>query len=160
MAESKGSNSGTQGCQRPDRRCPECGAPAVDGMDCFEQLGWLIGWEQWDPELAALHFVTVASYNLQHPAQFYPEVLSELRKALIAHLDHGLPWSEIRKRVGNLFAGNTRVRRPEAERKPVLLHWPMTIADVYLPDKPEGAADRVRAWAASIRAELEREQPQ
>jgi len=30
----------------------------------------------------------------------------------------------------------------------------MTIADVYIPGKPEGAAERVRKWAASIKKEL------
>lgn len=142
----------------PTDTCPECGAPAVNGMNCFEQLGWLIGWEQRDPDLAALHFVTVASYNLQHAAQFQPDVLARLREAFIAHLDRGLPASEIRRRMGSAYAGSARVLRPESERRPVLRRWPMTIADVYLPDQPDGAADRVRAWAASIRAELEREQ--
>jgi len=129
-------------------------------MDCFEQLGWLIGWEQQDPELAAVHFLTVASYNLQHPAQFRPEVLARLREAFIAHLDHGLPTSEIRRRMAEAYADSARVMLPGPERRPVLRRWPMTIADVYLPDRPEGAADRVRAWAASIRAELDRRQGQ
>jgi len=55
------------------------------------------------------------------------------------------------------YAGGAKVLLPEAERKPALRRWPMTIADVYLPDQPQGAAARVRAWAASIRAELSRE---
>ncbi|NTU83156.1 MAG: hypothetical protein HGA45_27925 [Chloroflexales bacterium] len=44
--------------------------------------------------------------------------------------------------------------KPEGERKPVLGQWRMTIADVYLPDQPGGAAGRVRQWAAAIRSEL------
>jgi hypothetical protein len=43
------------------------------------------------------------------------------------------------------------VLKPESERQPVLRQWSMAIADVYLPEQPEGAADRVRAWAAVIR---------
>lgn len=39
--------------KEPALTCPECGAPAVDGMSCFEQLAWLIGWEQHDPERRA-----------------------------------------------------------------------------------------------------------
>lgn len=39
--------------KEPALTCPECGAPAVDGMSCFEQLAWLIGWEQHEPELRA-----------------------------------------------------------------------------------------------------------
>jgi hypothetical protein len=30
----------------------------------------------------------------------------------------------------------------------------MTIADVYLPDQPQDAAERVQAWAATLRQEL------
>lgn len=48
--------------------CPECGAPRVHGMTCWEMLGLLIAWEYDDPDRRAEHFLTVASYNLQHPA--------------------------------------------------------------------------------------------
>jgi hypothetical protein len=134
--------------------CPECGAPVVDGLTCWEQLGLLIAWEFEDPELQAEHFLTVSAYNLQHPAQFTDEALAGLRAMFVEHLDNGLTVTEIRRRVGRGFAGNTRVLKDESERRPVLRSWSMTIADVYLPCRPEGAAARVRAWAASIRAEL------
>ena len=76
----------------------------------------------------------VASYNLQHPAQFTDAAIAGLRELFIAYLDQGVAVVEA--------------------RRPVLRHWPMTIADVYIPGQPEGAAERVKAWAASIRAEL------
>lgn len=132
--------------------CPECGAPRVDGMTCWEQLGGILAWEANDPELGAEHFLTVASYNLQHPSQFTDEALDGLRKAFVEHLDHGLPVAEIRRRMGKAFEGKARVMRPEPERRPVLRTWPMTVADVYLPDQPQGAAGRVRQWARSIRS--------
>lgn len=134
--------------------CPECGAPQVEGFTCWEQLGAILAWEWQDPELAAVHFLTVASYNLQHPAQFTEQVLLGLREQFIAHLDEGVPVAEIRRRVGRLAAGATRVLKPQAERRPVLRRWPMTVADVYIPEQPEGAADRVKRWAACIRLEL------
>lgn len=134
--------------------CPECGAPFRDGMTCWEQLGGVLGWEQHDPELLAEHFLTVASYNLQHPAQFTEEALDGLRAALIEHLDHGLPVPEIRRRMGTKFEGSARVYRSKSDRHPVVRRWPVTIAAVYTPDRPEGAAQRVRDWAASIRREL------
>jgi hypothetical protein len=134
--------------------CPECGAPTIDGMGCWEQLGLLIAWEWQDPELQAEHFLTVASYNLQHPAQFTDEAIANLRAGLIGRLDHGLAVQELRRRATGMFEGKARVLRDEAERRPTLRRWSMTIADVYLPDMPEGAAGRVRAWAASIRSEL------
>ncbi len=134
--------------------CSECGAPLVDGLDCWEQLGAIIAWEWQDPELMAQHFLTVASYNLQHPAQFIEGVLAGLQQQFVEHLDKGVPVVEIRRRVSQLAEGSVKVRKPKIEQHPILRHWPMTIADVYLPDQPAGAADRVKAWAASIREEL------
>ena len=113
----------------------------------------ILAWEWQDPELLAVHFLTVASYNLQHPAQFTDEALAGLRAAFIEHLDYGIAVAEVRRRVSSVTEGKTRVRKPEADRHPVLRPWPMTIADVYRPDQPQGAADRVRAWAAVIRRE-------
>ena len=49
--------------------CLECGTRRVDGLTCWEQLGAILAWEWQDPELQAVHFLTVASYTLQHPAQ-------------------------------------------------------------------------------------------
>jgi hypothetical protein len=134
--------------------CAECGAPKVDGMTCWEQLGGIIAWEYQDPELLAEHFLTVASYNLQHPAQFVDQAIAGLQAALIERLDNGLPIAEIRRRAGEAFAGSRRVLKPESERRPALRRWSMTIADVYIPDQPQGAAARVRAWAAAIRREI------
>jgi hypothetical protein len=134
--------------------CPECGAPLVDGMTCWEQLGAIGAWEFQDPELMAEHFLTVATYNLQHPAQFTDEALAGLRVALIDRLDQGVAVEELRRRAARAYAGKRRVRKAEAERRPVLRRWRMTIADVYIPDQPQGAAARVRAWAAAVRSDL------
>ncbi len=141
--------------QAPIPHCAECGAPRVNGLSYWEMLGMLLAWEYDDPELQAEHFLTVASYNLQHPARFTEATLAGLRAAFIEHLDHGLGIAEIRRGVGKAAAGATRVLTPEAERQPLLRQWAMTIADVYLPDQPQGAAERVRAWAAVIRRGLE-----
>jgi hypothetical protein len=134
--------------------CPECGAIRVNGMDCWEQLGAVLAWEWQDAELSALHFVTVASYNLQHPSQLTDEALAGLRTAYADHLDRGTAVSYIRARANAAAAGRRRVKKPRADRHPVLRRFDMTIADVYQPEHPEGAADRVRAWAAAIRRAL------
>jgi hypothetical protein len=139
--------------QPHESRCLECGAPMVNGLTCWDMLGAIIAWEFQDPELLAEHFLTVASYNLQHPAQFTEATLAGLWAVFIERIDHGLGITEIRRRVGKATAGATRVLRPEAERHPVLRQWSMTIADVYLPEQPQGAAERVRAWASVIRRE-------
>ena len=69
----------------------------------------ILAWEQQDSELRTEHFLTVASYNLQHPAQFTQEALSELRAAFIERLDDGLPVEEIRWRFAETFEGSRRV---------------------------------------------------
>ncbi len=134
--------------------CPECGAPLVSNMNCWEQLGGIISWEYDYPELLAEHFKTVACYNLQHPAQFSDEAIAGLKTALIEHLDTGLSVEEIRRRNRKAYEGNRRVLKEESKRCPVQRKWKMTISDVYIPNCPEKAAERVREWAASIRAEL------
>ena len=99
----------------PAPACPECGAPAVDGFGCWEQLGLLLGWEGDDPQLQAVHYLTVATYNLQHPAQFTPAALAGLRAGFVDHLDHGVDVAELRRRTARA-AGATRVLLPLAER--------------------------------------------
>jgi len=134
--------------------CPECGAPHLDGLACWEQLGRLITWEYEDDDLRREHFLTVASYNLQHPAQFTDEAIAGLRGAFVDYLDRGISIDEIRRRASAATAGAVRVRRDESARKPVRRSWSMTIADVYGRGQPIAAAERVRRWAAAIRREL------
>ena len=135
--------------------CPECAAPLVNGLTCWEQLGAVLAWEVNDPELAAEHFLTVACYNLQHPAQFTDEALAWLRSAFADHLDRAVAVGQLRRRAGRQFEGRTRVLRPASEQSPTLRQWNRTVADVYLPDRRAGAAERVRAWAAAVREGLD-----
>jgi hypothetical protein len=117
-------------------------------------LETILAWEYGDADLRTEHFATVAAYNLQHPAQFTAEALAGLRVVFIEHVDHGLPVAEIRRRVARAAGGRRRVRLPEQEWQSVPRSWEVTIADVYYGGEPAGAADRVRAWAASVRRHL------
>ena len=134
--------------------CPECGAPRVDGLACFDMFGQLLAWEVDDAELRAEHFLTVASYNLQHPAKFTDEAIAGLRQSYDDYLDRGIPLAELRRRASAAVEGSKRVRRDEASVRPVLRAWPMTVADVYHGCRVEGAAERVRSWAREIRREI------
>lgn len=122
-------------------------------MTCGKQLGAVLAWEWQDPELHALHFLTVASYNLQHPAQFTEEAWAGLRTLYMDYLDQGLSADTLRRRAA-LAARGQRILRKQEERFPVLRRWEMTIADVYLQGQAEGAAERVRNWAVVIRRGL------
>lgn len=134
--------------------CPECGAPVSDGLDCETRFHWLLAQEAQDPELYALHFYNVALYNLQHPAQFTDEAQDGLKTLFLQAWKEHWPQPKILKAARAANMGEGKVIRPEAEREPVLRPWTMTIADVWLPDRPEDVVTRVRAWAQAIFAEL------
>ena len=126
--------------------CPECGATQVP-LTCRERLELLLAWEVDDEALRAQHFLTVASYNLQHPAAFTDEALAGLRDALDGYLDGRLTIAAIRRRAG----GVERVHRPANEVRLRRRDWPMTIDAVAVAGQPAHAATRVLAWAESIR---------
>lgn len=136
--------------------CAECGAPAIDGLDCQSQLDVVLSWEWSDPRLAAEHFSTVAIFNLQHPSRFRQDAIEGLIAAVIAHLD-GVPVSTIRRQVGRAAAGTTRVLKPEAERVIVPRQWALTVDHVYAHNTSLDAATRVREWARCTRLELSAE---
>jgi len=113
-------------------------------------LGEIIAWEYSDPELLKKHFLTVASYNLQHPSQFTEEAIQGLQTSLRNYLEGKEGVAEIREKNFRAHEGANRVRKPESERVIAPRAWSMTIADVYVPDHPQGAAGRVQAWAETI----------
>lgn len=130
--------------------CTECNAPFIDGLSCWETLGLLISWEYDDPALLKEHFLTVASYNIQHSSKFVDEVIDELCSLHYKYIHNEVSTNEIRETVGKLAEGEKRVLKPESARVIIPKKWKMTIADVYIPNKREHAAERVRAWAKSI----------
>ena len=133
--------------------CSECGALSRDGLTCQERLHGILSLEQANSELQSLHFLTVAAYNIQHPAQFTPEAIAGLRLSFAEYLDKPITIDEIRRRNQD-FNGEKLVLRPFSERHAVLCIWRMTNADVYLPFQPQGTAERVKKWAESIKSEL------
>jgi hypothetical protein len=116
-------------------------------MTCRERLELLLAWEADDEALRRQHFLTVASYNLQHPAAFTDEARAGLEDALVGYLDGLLTIADIRRRA----SGAARVRRPADQVRLRRREWPMTIDAVATPGEPAHAATRVLSWAESIR---------
>ena len=135
------------------RPCSECGALSHDGLTCQERLHGILALEPNDPELQSLHFLTVAAYNIQHPAQFTDDAIAGLRRNFVEYLDGKLTIEGIRERAKE-FNGSKKVLRPAFERHPVLVCWKMTTADVFLPFQPHGTAVRVKQWVESVNNEL------
>lgn len=138
--------------------CPECGAAWTSGLSCEEMFHQVLAWEAEDFDLLSEHFLTVACYNLQHPAMFQEEAIDNLKGGLILRIDQNAQVSELRRRAAQKFNGSQRVLRPVNERHAVLNSWSMTIADVHATGRAEGAADRVRNWGRRVRTELHQNQ--
>lgn len=135
--------------QAPDARfnlCPECGA-AQTPLTCRQRLELLLAWEVDDAELSQKHFLTVASFNLQHPAAFTEEARAGLEEALDGYLDGHLTIAAIRQRASKA----ARIHRPAGEVRPRRRDWPVTLDMVAVPGQPRDAAARVLSWAESIR---------
>ncbi|GEM46095.1 hypothetical protein DC3_17300 [Deinococcus cellulosilyticus NBRC 106333 = KACC 11606] len=111
-------------------------------------------WEAEDADLLSEHFLTVACYNLQHPAMFQDSAIENLKGGLVLRIDQNAQVPELRRRAAAAYNGPQRVLKPVPERKSVLQEWHMTIAEVYANGEPLGAADRVRAWGKSTREDL------
>ena len=133
--------------------CSECGTLSYDGLTCQERLHRILALEQTDSELKSLHFLTVAAFNIQHPAQFTEDAVAGLRKSFSDYLDGRITIEDIKQR-NREFNGPKRVVKFAFERIPILRCWKMTTADVFLPADSKGTAARVNQWAQSIKSEL------
>lgn len=138
--------------------CSECGAADDEGVTCREQFDERLALEFSDLRAGAVHLHTVACYQLQHPNAF--ELDEDARVALgtaLADVElRGVPVAEVRRRMGDAFAGATRVRvRQEDAAAPTTppRAWSMTIADLGSLD-PDTHAEQVRRWARAVLADL------
>jgi hypothetical protein len=148
-------------------RCPECSAPLDEGRTCRDYFHDLLGLESQVPGGAGLlpHFFAVASYNLQHPSSFVPEVLGGLRGAVADALAGRATVDEIRRRASAATDGPSRVtRRPDDAGQSAAApdgwptYWPLTVRDACAVPAGEYAG-HVRAWAASVSSTLEHAVP-
>lgn len=141
--------------------CPDCGAAIADGETCrgmFEQL--LANEYTFPSAFAAVHHLTVAAYNLQHPRGFSRGAIQMWRVIVSDTLDGLATPEDFLMRARAQLAGGIKVREPGAEPPENWPRtWPMTVADVIVPAGETADADghvhRVRQWAESIRSTLD-----
>ncbi len=141
-----------------DTKCPECGAPLVDGRTCQDDFHQMLFWENEDPRRGEVHHLAVLCYHLQHPGLYSPEGLLHARQLLVEFAARGAAPQAVRKQSrGQVDSGRrlwkitSRAGAQGAYTHPV--RWAMTAADVVA----AGAAaycGSVRAWAQSILAAL------
>lgn len=142
-------------------RCPDCGAPIEDDSTCRALFDELLAHEYaFPPAFGAVHHLTVASYSLQHPRGYSPGAIRMWRTIVAESLDGLATPEDFLRRARAEFGDGVRVREPGSQPPDGWPHeWPMTVADVVVPpnETPDAAGhiDRVRRWAASIRATLD-----
>jgi hypothetical protein len=143
-----------------DARCPECGAPLLEGRDCRANLEALLAieWQVPGGPGTVAHFYAVASYNLQHPdlMRLTAETLAGLRASVADMLAGRVTLEDVRRRArrGAKAAGRVTRRGDEQPQRLPVAEWTMTVGDV-LARGVEGYADHVEAWARSVLADIE-----
>jgi len=143
--------------------CPDCGAIVADGSACRAMFDELLALEYAAPSaFGAVHHLTVAAYSLQHPRGYSRAVIRGWRTMIAESLDGLATPADFLRRAREEARRGVKLRVLEPGGEPPVgwpREWPMTVADVVVPltDPPdaEGHIDRVRRWAASIRATLD-----
>jgi hypothetical protein len=139
--------------------CGDCGAQLDPGRICrdyFNDLLALEGQVPGGPGNTA-HFLAVASYNLQHPSDFTPEVLAGLRETFSDVLGGRATVADALARARKATDGSTRVLRrpgdPATRPNGWPSRWGMTVRDVC--DVPVSRyLQQVQAWAISVDAAI------
>ena len=139
--------------------CGECGAQLDPGRTCRDYFNDMLALESQVPGGPGnkAHFLAVASYNLQHPADFTPDVLAGLRKTFGDVLGGRATAADALARARKATDGSTRVLRrpgdPPTRPDGWPTRWAMTVRDVC--DAPVSRyLQQVQAWATSVDAAI------
>jgi hypothetical protein len=141
--------------------CPDCGAAIADDGSCRSLFEELLAHEYAFPtSFGAVHHLTVAAYFLQHPRGYSRAAIRGWHTIISESLDGLATPAEFLRRARAQSDEGVRMRDRGAESPEGWPRtWPMTVADVVVPpgETPdaEGHIDRVRRWAACIRATLD-----
>lgn len=157
--------------------CPHCGARATaEGRGCAvhfnallalewrvitEVLGYVAGARPGESPGERVHFLAVASFNLQHPAALVPTFRDGLRTSLTQVLAGQKSLGALRRETRVAGNGSTRVLVQRvanvADATVPLAGWPVrwsvTVADI-VPVAPEDYIVAVERWARSVDTEL------
>lgn len=109
--------------------CNKCGARLPTGNTCQSIFNEFMALEFTEPSYGQVHFLTVASYMVQHEG-YSDEMYVWIQTALRKHLEEDYPTELIRQDM-NRGPGSTKgIRRPVNAPPLPKVAWTMTIADV------------------------------
>ncbi len=131
--------------------CPQCGAVYAAPETCQDRFNLAQSLELEQPELYAVHHLSVPCYMLQHN-RYSAKGWQYARGLLVEFIHNGKSPQEIRK--GSRKQVDSGHRTWSLTHGPKLagveeIDWSFTIADVRL-DTPEHYCADVRAWTESI----------
>lgn len=139
--------------------CPECGARVQSGGRCRDNFEALLAleWEVPGGAGGLAHFFAVSSYILQHPdtMSYTKDSLEWLRTAVGRALSGEATPEDLRRDARTAGGSGGHVTRREGDEVPRwdVERWTVSVEDV-LRGGTEVYAERVRAWAASVLADL------
>ena len=109
--------------------CAKCSAELTQGNTCELIFNEFMGLEFTDPGYGRVHFLTVASYMVQHEG-YSDEMYEWVQSALHKYLEEGANTELIRQDAAR-GPGRTKNIRRLADAPPLpKVVWSMTIADV------------------------------
>jgi hypothetical protein len=135
----------------------------LEGGTCRDNFHALLAIEAQVPDAAGAlpHFYAVACYVIQHPESmgYTAGALADLRAGLGEALDGRVEIPQLRAHAQQTASAGSIMRKPgDAVVRWPVERWPMTVADVCA-GGADGYAERVAAWARSIRRALEAVEP-
>ena len=131
-------------------RCVECGAVLSEGNTCQTIFDEFLSLEYTNPAYGQVHFLTVASFMIQH-GRYSDAALIWMQSMLRAALDEQLTAQQLRQRAAQGMddaARTWKVSRQADERPLPRVAWSRTIADVAQSmQDPEKYCEQVKQWA-------------
>nr|WP_145159338.1 DUF5946 family protein [Paenibacillus terrae] len=109
--------------------CVLCNADLPQGITCESIFNEFLALEFNDPSYGRVHFLTVASYMVQHQG-YSDEMYAWIQSALQKHLEEGYATELIRQDMAKGPGSTKGIRRPLDAQPLPKIYWTMTIADV------------------------------
>ena len=134
--------------------CPECGAA---GSACETRFNEFLALEFTETGFGAVHYLTVATYMLQHSSNLSREDWLQMRELLREFLLENKPPTFIRKQNKDFVdSGKRRFKIKSKDALPVIHKntWTKTILDVLFDDS-DSYCNGVNEWALSTLKEAE-----
>ena len=132
--------------------CPECGAE-----NCQARFDEFLVLEFTDADYGAVHYLTVATYMLQHSSKLTKEGWLHMRWLLKEFLVENKSPAFIRKQNKDLVdSGKRKFKIASKDGRPVISKttWTKTILDVQV-DNAQVYCDDVTVWARSALKDVE-----